>query len=481
MFDPESGHIRVLLEVIPSESLLAAIDEDTSLAGNPNAAQALSGAGMSVDPAWPALSLGPDRPTIGSTLADRPRFESIRGTLNKVGETVNKVGETLPMEFRIPTWEAPERRTVLFRAGLPPGDAATKALAVAAEQTRVVGVYSDPQVALASRRIKDPAYGTADDVAERMGVARLHESGLNGEGVPVVVVDSGISLDYLRDRGREHELDPVLSCTTKGSPHAPGQFPAGHGTLAAFQIGIAAPQATLVDQGVLTDRTPTDGEPLIQAWLSDIEPGYVELHRYLSALDKPSRRLVVSNSWAMIRPDWDFEIEHVQNFSDNPQHPFNRMVCELTELGADFLFSAGNCGELDPVGRCGFKTQPICGANSLEEVITVGAVAIDGTRLGYSSQGPGRIVVEKPDLCGYSHYQGSGIGSPPVDWGTSTACPGVAGVIAALRTRYSSDELSPYDLKRVVLESARRPSGAGHSPDTGYGVIDAAALLDRLP
>jgi subtilisin family serine protease len=157
------------------------------------------------------------------------------------------------------------------------------------------------------------------------------------------------------------------------------------------------------------------------------------------------------------------------------------MVRELVKLGADFLFSAGNCGDLDPAARCGFKTQPICGANSLEEVITVGAVDIDGTRLGYSSQGPGRIVAEKPDLCGYSHYQGSGIGTPPVDWGTSTACPGVAGVIAALRTRYSSADLSPHDLKRVLLDSARRPDGTGHSPDTGYGVIDAAALLDQLP
>ena len=153
------------------------------------------------------------------------------------------------------------------------------------------------------------------------------------------------------------------------------------------------------------------------------------------------------------------------------------MVQALVEEGADVLFAAGNCGQPHPVGGCGFKGQPICGANALDEVITVGAVDIDGERLGYSSQGPGRIVAEKPDLCGYSHYAGSGIYY--ADWGTSTACPGVAGVVAAVRSRYSPAELSPQALKAALLSSAR-PADAPHNPDIGYGVIDPARLLERL-
>ena len=58
MFDDQQEQLRVLLEVVPRPSLLAAINEDADLAGNPNAADQLSRAGMVVDAGWPALRLG---------------------------------------------------------------------------------------------------------------------------------------------------------------------------------------------------------------------------------------------------------------------------------------------------------------------------------------------------------------------------------------------------------------------------------------
>jgi subtilisin family serine protease len=472
--------LRVMLEVIPRPSLLAAMGEDADLAGNPAAADALSGAGLVIDPGWPAQSLGPQRARLGSALAGRPRVDAVVGALNRMTETVNKVGDAVPVVDvpRVPTMSHPQRRTVLFRAELPPGEDALNALRVAREHARIVGVYNDPPVALVQRRSRDPAYGAIADVEDLIGVQRLREAGLDGDGVRVAVVDAGIDLAYLHEHQREHELDSALSRTTPGSPEQPGNFPADHGTLAAYQVGVAAPKATVIDQALLTEQHETDDEPLIQAWLSDIEPGYLDLQRYLAGVEESERRLVVSNSWALTDPDWDFPVEHVKNFSDNPDHPFNRAVRDLVALGADVLFAAGNCGQPYPTRDCGFARQPICGANSLEEVITVGAVDIDGERLGYSSQGPGRLLFEKPDLCGYSHYYGSGV--KPVDWGTSTACPLVAGVLAALRTRYSAQQLAPVALKRALLESSRRPAGSGHNLDTGYGVIDAAALLDRL-
>lgn len=478
MFDDQQGGLRVLLEVVPRPSLLAAIDEDANLAGNPNAAEQLSRAGMVVDADWTALRLGPFPSGGKSTLARRPRFDMVRETVNKVGDVVNRVGGALPIvDVQVPTWSPPERRTVLFRASLPRGDAAEQALAVATERAEVVGVYNDPPVALAQRRHTDASHGNAERVGELMSCDTLRDQGLTGNGVVVAVVDAGINMAYLHGRGRRNELDESLSYVAPTSDRSAGDFPIGHGTLCAFQVGIAAPDATLADHAVILDPAETDGAPLMQAWLSDIEPGYVKLHRHLSELDLPDRRLVVSNSWAMIHPDWDYPSEHVQNFSDNPAHPFNRMVRALIDLGADVLFAAGNCGQPYPVGGCGFRSQPICGANALEEVITVGAVDIDGERLGYSSQGPGRIVAEKPDLCGYSHYAGSEIYY--ADWGTSTACPGVAGVVAALRSRYSPAELPPRALKDALLRSAH-PADGPHSPDIGYGVIDPARTLERL-
>lgn len=475
-----------MLEVVPSESLLAAIDDDAELAGNPHAAEKLSHAGMVVDADWPALDLGPVEPTLSSRLAGRPRFTRLAETVNRVGEKVNRVSDRLPLHLEVPEWR-PERRTVLFRATLPTDpEAAARALSVANEESRIVGIFNDPQVTLAARRPRDPAHGTVEQVADLMGVADLRQRGLDGDDVTVVVVDGGINMEYLRDRGRRHELDTDLSWVIEGSHHSAGEFPTAHGTMTAFQVGIAAPEARIADHAVLIDRADDGEEPLIKAWLSDIEPGYVHLHQHLSELDWADRRLVISNSWAMTSPKWDFPATdpdtgaiHPENFSINPNHPFNRMVRALVDEGADVLFSAGNCGRPHPVRKCEFDKQPICGANSLEEVITVGAVDVNAERLGYSSQGPGRIVARKPDLCGYSHYKGSDVFY--ADWGTSTACPGVAGVVAAVRSQYSAADLSPAHLKEALLASARPGIGGGHSPEVGYGVVDPVALLRYLP
>ena len=376
-------------------------------------------------------------------------------------------------------WSPPERQTVLFRAKLPAGEAALRALAIADEQVRIVGVYADPVVGVATRGESDPSLGTVAQVGELMNVERLHAHGLTGEGVPVVVVDTGLNVEHLHSLGRTHEFDRGLSYTTDAATHDPGQFPVAHGTMAAFQVGIAGPAAKLADHAVLVSRAQTPTQPLMHAWLSDIQPAYLRLHEYLMSLEPADRKLVVTNSWAMIDESWDLPATEILNYSDNPDHPFNRTVRNLVAAGADVLFAAGNCGDPLPVSGCRFNRQPICGANSLAEVITVGAVDIDSARLGYSSQGPGRITDRKPDVCGYSHYDGSGVYHS--DWGTSTACPSVAGLVSAVRTRYSADALPPHELKAALEQTAKRPEGATHSPDIGWGVVDPAALIEALP
>lgn len=467
---PTVQPLRVLLEVIPGESLLAAMDEDADLAGNPHAAEHLSRAGLVVDSEWPSLGISAAHRTVTTmALAGRPRFDRLR-------DAVSRVGEALPFDVPVPGGGP---RSVLFRGELPPGDSAREALDAVQEHARVVRVYADPPIALcACRRPRDPAYGTVEDVARLLDVERLHRSGLDGRDVSVVLVDAGINLDFLHERARPHPFDESLSCAAGDSGATPGSFPVGHGTMAAFQIGIGAPRATLVDHAVvLAPSGDPDDEPRIAAWLSDIAPGYASLRDHLKGLEPAARRLVVSNSWALINPAWDFPAGP-RNYSSNPQHPFLRLVRELVDLGADVLFAAGNCGEPFPVAGCGFDFQPICGANSLPEVITVGGVDIDGLRVGYSSQGPGRLELQKPDICGYTHYQGSRA-VPRADWGTSAACPQVAGIVAAVRSKRNSAELSPNDLHAALTASARRTRDE-FSPDVGWGIVDAAALLERL-
>jgi len=331
--------------------------------------------------------------------------------------------------------------------------------------------------AATARRPNAPAYGTVDEAADGLRVDALHERGLTGTDVAVAIVDAGLSLDRLTELGRRHPFDADLSYAAPQAERTPGAFAPGHGTVTAFQVGVAAPDATLLDHATVLRREEHTG--LMEAWLSDIAPGYERLRDHLVATDPGRRRLVISNSWALIDPEWDFEGE--RNYSDNPDHVFCKLVRQLVELGADVLFAAGNCGDPYPDQGCALKHQPICGANSLPEVITVGAVDLDDERLGYSAQGPGRLALEKPDLCAYSHYRGSGIptaDSP--DWGTSVACPLVAGMVAAIRTRLSAAELSPVELRDALNDSARRAAGTNHDADRGYGTADARGLIERL-
>ena len=193
--------------------------------------------------------------------------------------------------------------------------------------------------------------------------------------------------------------------------------------------------------------------------------------------------MVVVNSWALYDRRTDVAVGNPQNYCSNPRHPFNTIISALTASGIDVLFAASNCGATWPDQRCGLSDRgpgnSILGANSHPDVISVAAVTINDDILGYSSEGPGTLYANKPDIAGYSHFVGSAI--TPVDSGTSAACPVVAGVVAALRSKSSIRDLPPATVKNALLKSARCVGTAGWDPQTGAGVTDAGAALALLP
>jgi subtilisin family serine protease len=182
----------------------------------------------------------------------------------------------------------------------------------------------------------------------------------------------------------------------------------------------------------------------------------------------------------MFSPSWDFPVGQPGNYSDNPAHPFNVIVSSLEAAGADILFAAGNCGRNCPDGRCEFgATRPICGANSHSKVLSIAGIDVKKKRVGYSSQGPGRLSAQKPDLSTYTHFKGSGVYA--ADGGTSAACPVAAGVVAAIRTKVPSTKLSPAQLRALLFKTAQDLGGVGFDYNFGWGAIDPAAVLARLP
>src|ERR1043165_4561407 len=130
--------------------------------------------------------------------------------------------------------------------------------------------------------------------------------------------------------------------------------------------------------------------------LSDAVLAYAKLTSILKAMPAGKRSMVVSNSWGMFSPTWDFPPGHPGNYSDNPNHPFNIIVASLESAGADILFAAGNCGRDCPDVRCNFGTTlPLCGANSHPSVLSIAGVDTNKARVGYSTQGPGRLAAQK--------------------------------------------------------------------------------------
>lgn len=372
-------------------------------------------------------------------------------------------------------------KNYLVRAEVDEKDA-EKACDQLMKKPGVVGVYAD--VKLEPCLICPGAGPLGDDqtVERLLCASSLRNAGADGEGVLVAIVDTGINLAHLRSKGKNPGFDAGRSWVPRAGL-TPGQLPVGHGTMCAFDVCIAAPKCTLLDIALL--QTQATGGTVMEGFLSDAVRAYNHLINVMRAPRRPgeTRSLVVNNSWGMFHPSWDYPVGHPGNYSDNPNHPFNRIVTTLARHGADILFAAGNCGSDCPDSRCqGVTSNAIYGANSHSQVLSVAGVDTSKTRVGYSSKGPGRLVRNKPDISGYTHFRGSGVYA--ADGGTSAACPVVAGVVAAVRTRRpyvaGNPSRSPAAIRRMITSTATDLGTRGYDFEHGYGVVNGCALAKQL-
>jgi subtilisin family serine protease len=216
----------------------------------------------------------------------------------------------------------------------------------------------------------------------------------------------------------------------------------------------------------------------MEGLLSDAVRAYSHLLRMLQQPRQPGEALslVVNNSWGMYNPGWDLPVGHPGNYSDNSDHTFNRLVRTLVRAGADILFAAGNCGADCPARDCeNVVDRAIYGANGHPQVLCVGGVDVTGARVGYSSIGPARLSPDKPDICGFTHFAGSGVYA--ADSGTSAATPVVAGVVAAYRTRVPSGSgATPADVGDLLRRTAVKVEGSGFDHQTGWGIVNGCGI-----
>jgi serine protease AprX len=297
---------------------------------------------------------------------------------------------------------------------------------------------------------------TMAEVQNALGVAVLWNLGHTGKDIVVGILDVGINKGAY----------PVIGgFAVPGKPQPGSARVDSHGSMCAADVLVAAPNAKFYDYPFLG--------------IQDSGGALEMFEQALAQRRRDGTPHLLNNSWGYtgvpdIAEASDHEIHDIG-------HPVHRKIEEIVAAGVPVFFAAGNCGGPCPSGNCETSGtgagRSIHASNSLQEVITVAAVNIDRTRIGYSSQGPGMFEKQKPDIACYSHFFANfGVGRPGgtaerYDNGTSAASPLACGAAALLLQAFPG--ITPAQLKTMLTSTA---SGQGQwNPDIGFGIIDLKA------
>ena len=323
----------------------------------------------------------------------------------------------------------------------------------------------------------DPLFGNRRGADALLGTDYLRQrQDASGNGVNVVVVDQGVDKELVRRLG-----GTFGGGWTKPSLRNPGETKGGHGAMLVRNVLSIAPNVTIFDCPAVPEEIGN-----VRRFLSEIHAAYSHMLggiAHLRSVDpgKWGGPWVFLNAWATFNRGTE---QPPGDYTNNPDHQFNKLISRTVSSGFDVVFAAGNCGQFQSSRKCGNCDQgpghSILGANSHPRVLSVGAVRVDGMWLGYSSQGPGqsKMARHKPDLCAPSQFHETDdayTGST----GTSAASALAAGVVAALRTRWDASALPPDELKMLLMLTARRREGQEWNRQLGNGILDSAAAFDE--
>ncbi|RLJ22240.1 hypothetical protein DJ031_01325 [bacterium endosymbiont of Escarpia laminata] len=295
---------------------------------------------------------------------------------------------------------------------------------------------------------------------ESINAVSLWETGLEGQGIVVGVMDSGVDMNHpdLIDnwRGGDNSwFDPY------GQHNLPVDF-TGHGTQATgvilggdasgYRIG-AAPEAEWIAARIFDDTNRATLSAIHQAFQWMLDPDGDP-----NTDDAPD---VVNNSWGFANTI----NECFQEFAED--------IRLLKEADISVIFAAGNFGPN--------AESSISPAND-PTVVSVGSVDSYNDIAISSSRGPGACdggTFPKLVAPGENIFTADRL---PLTYnvvsGTSFAAPHVAGAIALLKSAFPSATVS--QLETSLLESSIDIGPIGADGDFGYGLLNVAGAYDWL-
>lgn len=307
------------------------------------------------------------------------------------------------------------------------------------------------------------------DVIEQVGAPKAWKR-TRGEGVTIAIVDTGIAgarLEFAAQRRSSIDLDSEYL----------GQHwidPRGHGSMcAAIAAGSQADGGRY--DGVAPGATVLAARSTLRS--TDLVDIYDELYRARSegGIVGP---LVISNSYGLyvcaspaILPE---------------DQPYMTSVLAAIKSGIFVCFAAGNnhhdvCKH-DPYA-CG--PNSIWGPNSHDDIVSVGTVNRDLSNCDpvsphvNSSRGPGEWAgkTTKPDCVAptYGEVPWGTVYRNMSWWGTSGACPQVAGAAALMLSVCGT--LTPLQVAQAIRDTCSLlPDG---KTCVGHGVLDCEAAVEK--
>lgn len=295
------------------------------------------------------------------------------------------------------------------------------------------------------------------DVLSLIGADRVHQRAI-GRGVSIAIVDTGVD-------GSHGEFP---SARRKGGWAPTGEDPwtdwNGHGTM-CMTIAAASKSAQRDFVGV----APGAGLYACRTHFFDSELSAI--YDFLTVRAKSGEKIVASNS---------FGVRTGTPPSPDPHSDFLPALDDAIAAGVFVSFSAGNYHDLAGGSANGCSPTSIWLHKCRSDVMTVATCDLERRMWYYSSRGEGQYAgapgtAPKPDVTAPTPRNGRILYGPKErvladGWGTSGACPQVAG-LAALMWEISPD-MVPSDLRQAMAKTA---VDMGFSYDCqGSGMIDCS-------
>ncbi|MFC1786175.1 S8 family serine peptidase [Candidatus Neomarinimicrobiota bacterium] len=302
-------------------------------------------------------------------------------------------------------------------------------------------------------------YGLAYEQLEQINVPKAHEAGYFGQGVTVLMLDTGYNLDHpaFDSLNVIAQWDVINNDST--TMNEDGQDVAlqhNHGTNVLSVISSYVP-GVIVGPAFRAEYILAKTEIINE----EIE---IEEDNFIIALEWGENRGADVMSTSVGYTDW-YSPEDL----DGNTARITRAVDIAVSFGMVCVASAGN----EYRNYWDAVTPPA----DADLVMSVGAVDKYGNIAYFSSRGPtsdGRI---KPEVCarGVDTYcaHGNGISYYGID-GTSYAAPLVAGAAAVLLSAHPN--WTPGMVREAMLETASQSNDPNN--DYGYGIIDVWAAIN---